>query len=536
MNLTDPEVLELNELCGAVVDGTLTEAQRVRLECWLKESDEVRRHYVRALGQSASLHSYAAETHAEAPDRQVVELKRRRYVLWWPVMVATAAVLVLGWFLAGGGNGDEPWVPAQPSDFVGRVTGVKGARWVSGALATGAHVRKGQKLELGAGYAEVTFDSGARVVLEGAAALEINSAWEVTLRRGTLKANVPPEAVGFSVANSAVRIVDLGTEFTMVADANGAEVFVLKGEVEAAPRVTTEPETILLREKESRRFAASGVSVVSDSARKFALFTEPLALDRLALVTRALHWSFDEWDGAAASHAEPTEPTVRAWDARLRLPAGVEGGRAQVDGRRARALRFDGQLYGQAAFPGLSGNTPHTIAFWVRVPEEASLSEAYSMVTWFAKNKKLGNRHVGINWNRDRNDGPIGALRTDFGGGQAVGLTTLRDGRWHHIAVCFTPGDEDPTVPVQVKQYVDGRLESSTIIPGKRRGPAVAENAAFADVVWFGCRMGPSGLRQERFRGELDELFIVDRGLEPQEIVSLMNENRLPNTAVASTR
>jgi hypothetical protein len=109
----------------------------------------------------------------------------------------------------------------------------------------------------------VTFDSGARVVLEGAAALEVNSAWEVTLRRGTLKANVPPEAVGFSVANRAVRVVDLGTEFTMVADANGAEVFVLKGEVEAAPRATRELETILLREKEPRRFAATGVSVAT---------------------------------------------------------------------------------------------------------------------------------------------------------------------------------------------------------------------------------------------------------------------------------
>ncbi len=533
MNLTDQEILELNELCGAVVDGRLTEAQRTRLARWLKESDEVRRHYVRVLGQSASLLSYAAEVHAEAPDAPVRLAKIFRFSLWWTAVLPAAAALVVGLFFGGGGGGDEAGVAAQPSDFVGRVTGVKGVQWVSGALATGAHLRKGQKLELAAGYAEVTFDSGARVVLEGAAALDIKSAWEVTLRRGTLKANVPPEAVGFSVGNSAVRVVHTGTEFTMVADAHGAEVFVLKGEVEAAPRATTEHETILLREKESRRFAPTGVSVVSDSARKFALFTEPLALDRLALVTRHLHWTFDRWEGAA-SRASPPELMGRAWDARLHLPDGTEAGRAQVDGRRARALRFDGQLYGQAAFPGLSGNTPHTIAFWVRVPEEAALSDAYSMVTWFTKNKKLGNRQVGINWNRDRNDGPIGALRTDFGGGQAVGLTTLRDGRWHHIAVCFTPGDEDPTVPVQVKQYVDGRLESSSIISGKKRGPAMAENAALADIVWLGCRIGLTGLRQERFRGELDELFIADRGLEPQEIVSLMNENRLPNATLAA--
>src|SRR5207237_226530 len=121
----------------------------------------------------------------------------------------------------------------------------------------------------------------------------------------------------------------------------------------------------------------------------------------------------------------------------------------------------------------------------------------------------------------------------DFGGGQAVGMTSLRDGRWHHITVCFAPGDEDPEIPVQVKQYVDGRLESSTIIPGKVRGPSVADNSWFADIVWLGCRLGTSGPRQNRFRGEIDELFIADRGLEPQEIVSLMNDNRLPVAGLA---
>ena len=61
----------------------------------------------------------------------------------------------------------------------------------------------------------------------------------------------------------------------------------------------------------------------------------------------------------------------------------------------------------------------------------------------------------------------------------------------------------------------------------------MAENTALADLVWLGCRIGPTGLRPERFRGELDELFIADRGLEPQEIVSLMNENRLPHATLA---
>ena len=65
------------------------------------------------------------------------------------------------------------------------------------------------------------------------------------------------------------------------------------------------------------------------------------------------------------------------------------------------------------------------------------------------------------------------------------------------------------------------------------RQTAVAENPSLTDSVWLGCRLSPTGVRLERFRGEIDELFIADRGLEPQEIVSLMNDNRLPSTALA---
>ncbi len=532
MNLSDRELLELNELCGAVVDGTLAEAQRARLACWLAESEAARRYYVRMLGQSASLHSYAAEMHAEAPDVPVRPAKILRFPPGWSGLVAAAAAVVLGLFFAlRSAPTGETSLRGQPSDDVARLTGAKNSQWTSAALVPGAHLKKGQRLELSAGYAEITFDSGARVVLEGAGSLEINSAWNATLRHGTLKASVPPEALGFRLSNSAVDVVDLGTEFTMIADALGAEVFVLKGEVEAAPRAAAGEETILLRENESRRFAATGVSAVSDRARKFALFHEPLALERLLSATRIVHWSFDETFGEVL-HADSSDSEPAVCDGELHADAGF--GAVRIEGRQGRALGFDGRFYARASVPGISNSTPHTISFWVRVPEDAALSDAYSMVTWTTRSQKLGNRHAGINWNRDRTEGPLGALRTDFGGGHALGTTSLRDGRWHHIAVCFAPGDDHPDTPVQVRQYVDGRLESSTVIPGRTRGPAVAENPALTDIVWLGRRLGPSGPRPDRFRGDLDELFIADRGLEPQEIVSLMHHNRLPSAALAA--
>ncbi len=524
MNLSDRDILELNELCGAMADGTLSDAQRARLAAYLRTSEAARRFYVQALGQSASLHTYASELHAEAPDLPESNPRlMRRWFIWLP---AAAAIALAGWLALHVRSDADP----VAGEFVARVTGAKNARWSSPPPLPGDRLGKNQRLDLAGGLAEITFDSGARVTLEGPASMAIASAWAGTLHRGTVRVSVPSEAIGFRISHPAVEVVDLGTEFTMIADGRGAaEVLVLKGEVEAAPRGGSQ-EAILLREKEARRFATTGISEVPDRERKFALLHGPLQLDRMVPPTRLAHWSFDEPAGALVRAEAGGAASA---DLAAQIYSAADLAAARTEGRRGRALRLDGERYARTTLPGISGGTPHTISFWIRVPEDAPLSEAYSMVTWATRSKKLGNRHAGINWNRDRTEGPLGALRTDFRGGHAIGTTSLRDGRWHHIAVSFSAGDEQPDAPVQVRQYVDGQLESSTVLTSRSPAPAVDSDPALADVVWIGRRLGPNGPRPERFRGDLDELFIADRCLEPHEIVSLMSDNRLPTTPAA---
>jgi ferric-dicitrate binding protein FerR (iron transport regulator) len=529
MNLTDREVLELNELCNAVIDETLTEAQRARLSAWLAESETARQFYVRALGQSASLHSYASEMHAEAPTRVPLGPWNLRTKIFWlggSLAAAAALALALGfWTAVRAPVAETP--PARPAAFVARLSAAKETSWTgAGALQPGALLRKGQLLELAAGYAEVTFDSGARVVLEGPSTLVINSAWDSTLRKGTVKASVPPQAIGFRISNPSVEVTDLGTEFTMIADASGAtDVLVLKGEVEAAPHSSVDSETILLKEREARRFETTGISEVSDQAEKFARFAQLHPLERFTTDFHYAHWSFDDGDLTGRYSGAGDLPAQLEGE-----PAGVA--QARSTGQWHEALRLDGQLQARTSFPGISSLSPHTVSFWVKVPEDAPLSDAYAMVAWRTSTPKLAYRPVHISWNRNPTEGALGALRTDFSGGCALGTTSLRDGRWHHVAVVLTPGD-DPALPLQVKQYVDGRLESSTIIPGKIRGPAGPANPTLDDLVWIGCRLGASGPRQERFRGEIDELYIADRAFAPQEIVQVMADNRVPAAILA---
>ena len=160
------------------------------------------------------------------------------------------------------------------------------------------------------------------------------------------------------------------------------------------------------------------------------------------------------------------------------------------------------------------------------------------MVTWGLQSKKLGSRHVGINWNKNPAEGPLGALRTDFRGGHAIGTTSLRDSRWHHITIVFAPGDG--AAPVQVHQYVDGRLESSAVTSDAMHAAASTSDRKamtdLTDVLWLGCRLSVVGQTSGRFRGEIDELFVADRSLEPNEIVALMKDNRLPSSALALAR
>jgi hypothetical protein len=359
------------------------------------------------------------------------------------------------------------------------------------------------------------------------------------LRRGTLRANVPQQAVGFRVSNPDVEVVDLGTEFSMVADENSAtEVFVLKGSVEAAPADGANREPIVLHEKESRRFVKGVASLVRDSDKKFARLTKPHAFERAITPVNFVHWSFDESEGSVAR--ADASGIAGSFDAQLETGAesasASDFANAHTDGRWAHALQFDGKLFAHAPMPDIPQNAARTVAFWVKVPDDAPLASS-PVVAWGKREKaqeKNGSPFVQIGWNRNPTQGTLGALRTDFGRGLAIGATPLRDGRWHHIAVVFMAGKRDDAV-IQAKQYVDGRLEEATSRADKKQkhhSMQIAEesgDAAPKDLLWIGRRPGSASSKKsgDRFRGALDELFIADRALSPHEIVHLMTTNSI---------
>ncbi len=493
--MNDNDRIELSELCSLLVDGALSDAQHAQLSAMLRDSEEARHFYVRATALSASLFHYAGEMQSEPG--KIIRPQWRR----WLAPLATAAVLALGlWigrFLIGGKVDDD----AQ--ETIAHLSGAKDCQWVGVALQNGDEFTSGQRLELKAGFAEITFDSGAQLVLEGPATLDLRSAWEAELQRGTVKANVPTEAIGFRLANAEVEVVDLGTEFSMTADGGGAtEVFVLKGAIEVQPRNGAKTKTVM-REKQARRFAKLGGSEVRDSDAKFQRLARKVGIERFAKPLNFARWHFDEMAGDIAAVETSGFPTRALW----LEPAGAAH---FAEGRWGKSLALDGNTI--AYLDAALRRPMRTVAMWVRLPESSPASgDGIATVPL----GKPGMPCVEFLVNSRPGDGTLGALRLQSGTAHIVGSTPLRDGRWHHLAAVF--GNNPKAARPSILLYVDGRLESPSGHFAQRQTAAPETEQTL--------RLGTVPSESARLVGQIDELILTDRPLAPVEIRHLMRTN-----------
>lgn len=135
-------------------------------------------------------------------------------------------------------------VDSREGIAIARVTATRNCRWGEGTRGVGfrTDLKVGQQLELLAGVAEITFESGARVILEGPAQLSLETGHEAVLERGRLAVTMPPGRVSDSlpvqmarmrVALAALGGEDRGLHFGLSSDGRGAEeVHVFRGDLQ----------------------------------------------------------------------------------------------------------------------------------------------------------------------------------------------------------------------------------------------------------------------------------------------------------------
>ncbi len=136
-------------------------------------------------------------------------------------------------------NDSPEWV------VVGRITGMAACRWSDPSTQTylGASVPLGRKLALAAGLLEITYNAGARVILEGPCTYRVESRAGGYLTLGKLTAKVEkreegggnreegglaasaasakPQAADFFVKTPTAIVTDLGTEFGVAVSEKG---------------------------------------------------------------------------------------------------------------------------------------------------------------------------------------------------------------------------------------------------------------------------------------------------------------------------
>ena len=125
-----------------------------------------------------------------------------------------------------------------PTEVVGRITALADCKWAGGA-AESPQVPLGRKYELASGLLEITYTSGAKVILQGPVAYEVESACGGYLSVGRLTARLETKSeVGdqrsepanqksetrsptFSIRTPTAVVTDLGTEFGVEVDRKG---------------------------------------------------------------------------------------------------------------------------------------------------------------------------------------------------------------------------------------------------------------------------------------------------------------------------
>ncbi|QJE94333.1 LamG-like jellyroll fold domain-containing protein [Luteolibacter luteus] len=239
----------LERLISAYLDQELTADEKRELEEMLLASSRAREIFLDRANWHGLLREHALQGQAallmdeEAPapsssappdpaPKKIIPFRRK--AAW--LVAALAACVALGWWLLPRPAAEKRGIVkrGKGTEHVALLAQAIGVTWEDGSssFGTGSALPRGW-VKISSGTLRLDFYSGARVILEGPASLELLSPDLARLEKGKLTARVPPPAEGFTVISSDLRVVDRGTEFGMnVSGTNDCEVHVFDGEVE----------------------------------------------------------------------------------------------------------------------------------------------------------------------------------------------------------------------------------------------------------------------------------------------------------------
>ncbi len=375
----------------------------------------------------------------------------------------------------------------------------------------GQIMEKGSRLQLSQGTVELTFGSGVKSIVMAPADLTLRDDNQLYLSQGTAWFHVPKEAIGFRVKTKDLNIIDLGTEFGVLAKPNDHdEIHVIQGKVKVtANRVRK--ESAILTANEARRIDPIG-RLDSITSRPSTFITSlPKSLPYL-------HWSFDEFknncfpvDGSSAGK-QLANATLRGEQDKPQVIQGKFGNAIDIQHYHQELL---------TAHPGISGDKPRTIACWVKINRKATGPfSRHTIAGWGDR----GLTHHSRRWQLAvaGNDSG-GSTLFVAGAGVYRGSSVLNDNQWHHVACVWSPASKQREFG-KLTAYVDGRLEPLGFNSQNETVQNTQTGHGACPVV-IGATMHVSSEFPATFKGSIDELFIIEGALTHKDILHLMETN-----------
>ncbi len=438
-------------------------------------------------------------------------------------------------------------------EIVGKITGMVDVKWsdINTSTETGNSVPLGRKYALSSGLMEITYNTGAKVILQGPVTYEVESAASGYLSIGKLTAKLEqkPETANqkseirnqklFAIKTPTATVTDLGTEFGVEVSKEGNTIsHVFRGKVEVQPAVRDgQPsETIQLCENQTVR-----VEKQSNGER---LTMRRIAIDPAAFINAEQLLKLME---------ERKQTPLRQWQAhskKLRcdsslvayytfeqhslslatLPNQSKLGRL-LDGQIENAEWVDGRIPGKPALyfhgPGSSSRVviPHNDCFNFTGPFSVAVcfrsvrfSGYWQALIGKGENSwRLMQNLNGHNLTFDTDryaDGPAGP-HTLVVVGQTIGNTTVDDNRWHWAVAVYEPMDNI----AKKRLYIDGRIdvENESALPRRLNN----------EPVYLGTVNTKSG---PEFQGMIDEVAIFSRALSAGEIAAMFQVSNSANS------
>ena len=236
--MTDQEEEFILDCIEKRVEDKLSDEDAQKLEKLILDDEEACTFYNDIMVQHAALKDSG---HIKIHD--IEEEKKSAMLIFYKLSLVAAAMLIA--FL---GVSLLQMKSSQAGKSIASISKTENCKWLNSSLPTnvGSELSAG-KLSLEAGLATLKFSSGAEVVLEAPASIELINEMHCRILDGTVLAKVPESAHGFIIDTPTARTIDHGTEFLVSYNAKSEQslVEVLEGEVEVKPADLNESKRLL---------------------------------------------------------------------------------------------------------------------------------------------------------------------------------------------------------------------------------------------------------------------------------------------------